>query len=136
MSAVHGSNQYFSWNGVVLHTWADNIQFPRKGETADTTAMGSGIVPKTFIPGPTEGEISVDFVWDGAAGGPDATLAGALNTAQAFEYRANNGAVGVTNPKYTGTAILDQYDITGAVGSKVAAKAHFKITGAITRATS
>jgi hypothetical protein len=134
MSAIHGKNTYFMWNSVDLSPYLNDFSFPREADTAETSTFGATY--KTYVVGLIDASISGSGVWDGAAGGPDATLAAGLATSAAFEFRANSAAVGVSNPKYTGTAILTKYEITGSIGDAVAFSAEWQLSSTVTRATS
>jgi hypothetical protein len=133
MAATHGKDAYFQWNSVSLHPFCNDISFPRDIDTVETTTMGDA--NKEYIVGLKNGSFSISGIWEAGASSVDATLGDALGTSAAFEYRANSAAVGVSNPKYTGTALLTSYEQTAGTGDAVAFSAEFMVTGAVTRAT-
>jgi hypothetical protein len=131
MAFTHGKDAYFVWNSVNLSSYINDISFPQEVDLAETSTMGN--TAKTFLAGLLDGSISIGGLFDSTA---DAALGGAIGTSAAFEFRANSGAVSATNPKYTGSAILQSYEPSASVGDAVQASAEFQISGAVTRATS
>jgi len=134
VSALHGKDSYFMWNSVNLSPYMNDLSFPREADTAEVSTFGSTY--KSYVVGLIDSTISIAGPWDGAASGPEATLGPAVGTSAAFEYRASSAAVGTTNPKYTGTAILTKYEPSGSIGDAAAYTAEFQVTGTVTRATS
>ena len=53
-----------------------------------------------------------------------------------FEIRLSDAAVSATNPKYTGSILISQHNLGGAVGELAAKNLTFQTSGAVTRATS
>ena len=134
MAAVHGKDTYFLWNAVNLSPFATEVSFPQEAETAETATFGDSW--KEYVVGLKDATISASGVWSGTAAEVDATLGGALGTSASFEFRGNSAAVGAGNPKYTGTAILTSYEVTGGIGDAVSWSAEWQVSGAVTRATS
>ena len=130
MPFVHGKTSYFSYNGVDLSPFCDNVDFPQVVETAETTTFGD--TSKDYIVGLRDATISISGKWDGAASAIDVTVGGDLGTgtARAFVY----GPSGNVSPKYSGNCFCTSYQITGAVGDVVTFSAEFQVTGNVTRA--
>jgi hypothetical protein len=60
-----------------------------------------------------------------------------VGTSTALEVRPDAGSVSATNPKFTGSGILESYPIvSGAVGDVSTTSVTFQGTGDLTRATS
>jgi hypothetical protein len=102
-----------------------------------TTNMASGGAEE-YVPGVFTGTLSVDWILDS-----DNVLADALWTAHStraavpFEAWQSTTTTGATNPKYSGTIyILEFLGVMGAVGEARKQSATYKISGAMTRATS
>jgi hypothetical protein len=133
LAATHGKDAYFLWNAVSLHPFCNDVTFARDIDTVETTTMGDSA--KEYIVGLKNGSFSISGIFEAGASSVDATLGDALGTSAAFEWRANSAAVGVANPKYTGTALLTSYEATATTNDAVAFSAEFMITGAVTRAT-
>lgn len=134
MAATHGKDAYFLWNSVNLSPYLTEFSLSRDLDTAETSTMGDS--SKEYIAGMKDATIDCSFIFEAGSGTVDATLGDAQGTSAAFEIRANSASVGVTNPKYTGTAILTSYELSPSIGDAVAGSASFQVTGAITRATS
>jgi hypothetical protein len=67
--------------------------------------------------------------------GIDAILWPLLGTTVAFEVRASNAAVGTTNPKYSGSVLVNGWSFGGSVGELAEVSVTFPLSGAVTRAT-
>ena len=130
------TNEYLSINAVVLSTWVKSATLTIDVATLDATAMGDSWTDN--IGGLKSGTLSVTFNDDLAAGGPDVTLwALAIAGAPvAFEVRLDAGTVSATNPKYTGSVLINQFMIGGNVGDLAAKTFSFPTSSVVTRATS
>lgn len=129
MAATHGLNMYLSWNSVTLSSYSTSLSKSNEAETAEVQTMGD--TWKERLAGLLDGSISGDGVFDATE---DAAMI--VGTTAAYEIRMNSAAVGASNPKWTGSAILTKYDVTGDTGSAVTASWELTFTGASTRATS
>jgi hypothetical protein len=90
------------------------------------------------LAGLEDNSFEVTWLQDFAASEVDATLAPLIRAAPfAFEIRPTSSAVSSTNPKFTGSAILTEYQpVAGEVGSAHKVSSSFEVSGVITRATS
>lgn len=112
------------------------IDFQVNGETVDLTAMSSGAW-RSFAAGLRGWQIPVQMNTDVAAASFDSILWSLYQTAVAVEIRATGAAVGTSNPKWTGTAILQSGSIFGgSVGAAAVTSFTLIGSGAVTRATS
>lgn len=115
----------------------EEVSLSRSIETAETTSFGQGV--KTYVTGLADGTISVsgkfDATVDAHIQGVVAALASGSMESASFEYKANNGATGATNPAYTGEAIITSYEVSAPVGDVVTFTLELQVTGAVTRAT-
>jgi hypothetical protein len=134
LSAVHGKDTFFEWDSVDLSPYLNDFSFPQEADTSETSTFGA--THKSYVVGLIDATISGSGIWDGTAGAADDTLAAGLATSAAFEYRANSAVAGTNNPKYTGTAILTKYEITGSIGDAAAFSAEWQVSGPVTRGTS
>ena len=134
--AVHKLyNAYFTYNSVNLSAWVKSITLNDGFPELDSTAMSNA--SRRHIAGLEEWSIDVDFEQDYASAAVDQTLSPLKGTSSAFEIRADAGTVTTTNPKWTGTALLSQYQpVGGTVGELHMTKAHFASASDLTRATS
>jgi hypothetical protein len=129
-------NAFVSINGVDLSDHVRSVTFNYSAEQQDDSAMS--IDTRTTKPGLYNWSIEVEFNQDYAASKVDATLFSLVGAA-AFPLilRPDAGAVAVTNPQFTGNAVLESYTpLQGAVGDMHIANATFQAAGDIARATS
>src|SRR5947208_573902 len=102
--------------GTDLSTYCSRIEFSVEAESKDTTTFGSGGWHEELA-GIKSGSLAVTFKQDMAVGLLDSIIWGLFATQPTFEVRMNNGARSTSNPAYTGTINLRQYNpITGSVG--------------------
>ena len=133
------TNGYFSFNTQALSSHVREIRLTiRKTTVPDHDTMGAtgtryAVVLQDF-------DLEIIFRQDFAASAVEQTLAAdaLAGTARAFEVRPDAGAVSTTNPKYTGTAFITEYEpINGAFGEVLGSRARLMPSVAgITRATS
>jgi len=103
-------------------------------EEQDTTAFGATY--RTRIAGLKDGTLSLDFHQDFGAASVDATLFPLLGSAVAFTIKPTSGTVSATNPTYSGTALVTQYQpFASSVGDLATLSVSWALSGAVTRAT-
>jgi hypothetical protein len=107
-----------------------------KDEVETTNFSGSG---RERVHGLQDNSFTVTFQQDFAAASVDAVLFPLWNNENEFtvEIRPTSGAVGTSNPKYTGTCILLEYQpLAGDVGDLSETEVTFNVQrGTFTRAT-
>lgn len=107
------------------------------GEIQEATGMNSAGV-RTKLAGLTDWSIELSLNQDFDSGRVDATLftlIGAAGVTISVMGNKTTG-VGVTNPKFSGTALLESYGpIAGGIGEVAVVSATFQGSGALTRAT-
>lgn len=100
----------------------------------ETTAFGDTY--RTRIAGLRDASLTIDFMQDFAAGAVDATLFPLLGSAIAFSIKPTSGTVSATNPSYSGTALVTQYQpFAGSVGDLATLSVTWPVTGSVTRGT-
>ncbi|MER7002206.1 phage tail tube protein [Dactylosporangium sp. NPDC000555] len=83
------------------------------------------------------GSLALTFMNDMTAASIDASMWALLGSVVTFEVRASNAAVGTSNPKYTGSVLVKQWNpIAGSPGDVNEASYTYPTSGAVTRATS
>lgn len=100
----------------------------------DTTDFASGGWTEA-IGGLKSGTLTIEFQDDVAASAIDSILWPLLGTVTTFEVRGTSAAVGTSNPKYSGSVLITQAAIGGAVGELAMKSLSFPTTGAVARAT-
>lgn len=131
-------NAYVSIGGVDLSDHVQSLVLNTGQAMQDATKMGDSTVVNTA--GLATWSLDVTFLQDYAASKVDATLEPLLGigvTPTTIIVFPAGSSIAVTNPKYTGTAILESYNpVGGAVGDNAVASATFQSASALTRTTS
>jgi predicted secreted protein len=105
-------------------------------EDKESTTFGSSGW-KEVLGGIKSAELSLTFKQDVAASNVDSVFFALLGSTTTFEIRLSNSAVGASNPKYTGTVLVNAWSpINGSVGDLAEVEVGWPTTGAVTRATS
>ena len=100
----------------------------------ETTAFGDTY--RTRIAGLRDASLTLDFHQDFGAGSVDATLFPLLGSAVAFTIKPTSGTVTATNPVYSGTALVTQYQpFANSVGDLATLSVTWPVSGAVSRAT-
>lgn len=125
-------------NGVNLSDHCSSVTIDDNSDEQDVTAMGAD--NKQVLLGVGDGTMTAEFFQDFAAGSVDATLNGLQGSNTPFNVvvKPTSAAVSATNPKYTMSSVLPNYQpLAGAFGAPSKVTAAFRNTGAtgIVRAT-
>lgn len=135
MSEVVFTNAYVELNTVDLSDHVRSVTLQYQSEPQDITAMSD--TTRQRLGGLLDWSIAIEFNQDYASGEVDATLFALVGTTFAFELRPDAGSVAPTNPKYTGTALLESYQpMGGSVGEVHVSPVQLTAASALTRATS
>jgi hypothetical protein len=86
------------------------------------------------IGGLKSGTLAIEFQDDVANSGIDDKLWAMLGTVVTFEVRLTSAVVGTSNPKWTGSVLINGHSVGGAVGDLATKSLSFPTTGAVTRA--
>lgn len=126
---------YLAFGGTDYSAYCESIELELESEAKDVTTYGSSGW-KEFLSGLKSGTLKVKIKQEFTAT-VDAALFALFGTNPTFEVRADQAAVGATNPKYTGSITFNQWNpITGSVGDDATVSVSFPTSGAVTRATS
>lgn len=126
---------YLSLNSNVLSANAKKIELTAEVEEKDVTTYGS-LGWKEVLGGLKSGALGLEFKQDFAAAALDSIMWPLLGTVVPFEVRADQAAVGTSNPKYTGNVLIKSWNpLTGSVGDDATVSVSYSTSGAITRAT-
>jgi len=137
MAFTHGSKAKFSVHDSSatlrdISSYLTSTGLSRMADMAETSALGT--TAKTYIPGMTDGTIPLDGQFDPTIDGYLSPLLG-FETPLSWEYFPAGTPVGVTKPKYSGSAFLTSYDIETGTDDKAGISGELQLTGAVTRAT-
>lgn len=127
--------QYLSINANVLNTFTKKAELTVEVEEKDVTTFAS-LGWKEVLGGLKSGELGCEFLQDFAATQLDAIMWPLLSSVVPFEVRADQGAVSTSNPKYTGSILINGWNpLTGSVGDEATVSVGFPTSGAVVRAT-
>jgi|AntDeeMinimDraft_6_1070357.scaffolds.fasta_scaffold05058_4 hypothetical protein len=124
-------------NSVALSDHLVSASLPLEQASEEITAHGDG--SRTYTLGLKDASLDLEFRQNFDASKVDATLWAIYDgdAAVAFTILPNGASVGATNPSYSGSVILTQYDPFGAsVGDTANTSPSLQVTGPVTRATS
>lgn len=133
------TDAYVLINAVDLSDHVKSVRLTYGSELQEDTAMGDDT--KSSASGLKDWTIEIEFYQDYAAGKVDATLFPLVGgAAVAFELRDDKSeVVGVNNPKFTGTGVVESYQpVGGSVGEMAMTSATLRpggTTPTLTRAT-
>jgi hypothetical protein len=127
--------QYVALNGTDLSSYTKKGELTTKVEEKEVTTYAS-LGWKELLGGLKSGELGLDFLQDVAAAALDSIMWPLLGTVVAFEVRASNSPVSTSNPKYTGSVLINGWNpIQGSVGDEASVGVSYPTSGAVTRAT-
>lgn len=126
--------EFVSIAGNDLSTYANKAEVQVEVEEKDVTTYGS-LGWKEVLGGLKSGTLACEFKQDFAATKLDSIMWPLLGTVVPFEVRADQGAVGTSNPKYTGNILIKAWNpVTGSVGDEASVSVSYSTSGAVTRA--
>jgi hypothetical protein len=103
-------------------------------EEQDTTAFGSTY--RTRIAGLKDASVTFDFHQDFGAGSIDATLFPIVGSLATVVIKPTSGTVSATNPTYTFTALVTQYQpFASSVGDLATLSVSWPVSGEVVRGT-
>ena len=127
--------QYLSINANVLNTYTKKAELTVEVEDKDVTTFAS-LGWKEVLGGLKSAELSCEFLQSFTAAELDAIMWPLLGSVVPFEVRADQAAVGTSNPKYTGSILINGWSpLTGSVGDEASVSQGFPTSGAVVRAT-
>ncbi|NUL03600.1 hypothetical protein HRW07_10200 [Streptomyces lunaelactis] len=126
--------EYLSLNGTDLSSYTRKAEVAVEVEDKDVTTYAS-LGWKEILGGLKSGELGIEFLQDVAATKIDSIMWPLLGTVVTFEVRADQAAVGASNPKYTGSVLIKSWNpIEGSVGDEASVGVSYPTSGAVTRA--
>lgn len=125
---------YVSLAGTDLSSSSSKIELSTEVEDQDVTTFAS-LGWKEVLGGLKSGELGVTFKQDVAAAALDSIMWPLLGTVVTFEVRLSNAVVGASNPKYTGSVLVNGWSpISGSVGDVAEVEVSYPTSGAVARA--
>ena len=127
---------YLALNGVDRSAWTSKVEVQVEVEEKDVTVFTSAGW-KEVLGGLKSGSLAITFKNDVAASQLDELMWALLGTVTTFEVRAANTAVSTSNPKYTGSVLINAWTpVSGSPGDVNEASYTFPTSAAVVRATS
>ena len=129
--------QFLSINATVLNTTGSlsKAELVVEVEDNEVTNYASGGW-KEYLGGLRSGSLAVEFFQDYAASAIDSIIWPLLGTVVAFEVRPTTAVVGTSNPKYTGSVLINKWGaVEGSVGDTATSSCDWPTSGAVVRAT-
>lgn len=123
-------------NSVDLSDHVSSVTLNYSAELQDETAMGDGT--RQRLAGLKDWSVEVTFQQDFSSGEVDATLFSLIGAAAfTVTVMANKTAgVGVTNPRYSGSCVLESYPpFSNTIGELATATVTFQAAGTLSRNT-
>lgn len=129
------TDAYISINSNVISDHGNKVEIPVKVEAKEATTFGQ--TWKVRRGGLKDGNLNITFLNDFVAANLDEIMWALVGTVVPFEIRATSGTVTTSNPKYTGSILIEEWTpITGKVGDLVEVDVSFPTSGTVTRGTS
>lgn len=135
MAAMVLTAAYCTLNATDIKSYAKKVELTVDVADEEVTNFASAGW-KEVLGGIKSGTLAVTLNDDVAASAIDSIIWPLLGTVVAFEVRATQAAVGTSNPKYTGSVLINGTKIGGDVGSVAEKDLSLPTSGAVTRATS
>lgn len=135
MAALVLTNAYVTINSVNLSDHITSITLNTTEDVIDTTAFGD--TARTRVAGLLDNSVVIEFQQDYATSNVEATIYPLVGSTTAIVVKPNGSTTGATNPSYTFTALVSEWQpLNGAVGELATASVTWPISGTITKATS
>ena len=122
-------------NNVQLNDHVAQIELAQEWDEVDTTVFdGSNAMSRAA--GLEDSSLSITFLQDYAASSVDATISPLVAGTATFEIFPAGTSIGATNPKYTGTVLINSWTpLAGGPGERSEVDVDWPVVGAVTRAT-
>ena len=126
---------FVSVGGNDLSSYCNSIELTTEVDAQDATTFAS-LGWKEVLGGLKSAGLALGFKQDVAAAALDSIIWPLFGTVFTFETRLSNAVVGTSNPKYTGSVLLNKWTpIGGSVGDIAEVSVDWPSSGAVTRAT-
>lgn len=134
MAKFVATNYNIKVAGTDFSTSLASVELNLESDDVETTAFGSDF--RTRVGGLKTGTISLNFHQDFGSSSVDAILYPLLNTIATVVIIPNGTAVTATNPSYTVTCLVNQYQpFASSVGDLATLSVSWPLSGTVTRAT-
>lgn len=132
MAVFAFTDAFVSVNGVDLSDHVRSVSIEAKADELDSTAMSATY--RSRIGGLNDWSISIEFNQDFAGSEVDATIFPLLGSTTAIVVRPDSAGQSATNPTYSGSVLVSQYQPVGnAVGELATVSVTWPGAGTLTR---
>lgn len=129
------TNPQITVAGTDLSGWVTSVTLDTKYDIVETTAFGD--TAKKRVAGLADNSISLEFQQDFASSAVESTIYPLLGTAASIVIKPVNTTVSTTNPSYTVSAVVAEWQpLKGGIGQLATASVTWPVSGAIAKATS
>lgn len=126
--------EFVSLGGNDLSEYCRKAELSTEVEDKDVTTYAS-LGWKELLGGLKSGELGLEFLQDVAATEIDSLMWPLLGTVVPFEVRLSQAAVGASNPKYSGSVLVNGWNpIEGSVGDEASVSVGYPTSGVVARA--
>lgn len=134
MAKFVATNYNIEVNTTDFSTSLASVELNLESDDVETTAFGSDF--RTRVGGLKTGTISLNFHQDFASASVDEVLFPLLNTIATVVVIPNGTTVSATNPSYTVTCLVNQYQpFASAVGDLATTTVSWPLSGSVIRGT-
>lgn len=134
MASLVLTDCFVSLGGTDVSTYVRSVTLPYSVELLDDTTMGD--TTRVNKPGLKVWQADIEFQNDFTDNLIDEILFGLVGTSFTMIVRPTSSAVSTSNPNYTGTGVMENYNPFGqSVGELVTSRVTIKSAGALSRAT-
>ncbi len=128
------TNAKVTINSVNLSDHIASVTLSTSADVVDTTGFSS-TAARSRVAGLLDNSVTLEFHQDFATSNVEQTIYPLLGTATTVVVTPVDTTVGATNPSYTFSALVSEWQpLSGAVGELATASVTWPISGAITKA--
>jgi len=134
------TDAYVVFASTDISAYVTSVTLSSTLDVVETTSMGS--TSRTRVAGLRDNQVTLEFNQDFASGALETLIypsdaTSKIGTAVAMEIRPTSAAASTTNPKYSFSALITEWQsVSGSVGELATVSVSWPISGAITKATS
>ena len=129
------TNPQITVAGTDLSGWITSVTLDTKYDIVETTAFGD--TAKKRVAGLADNSIALEFQQDFGSSAVESTIYPLLGTAASIVIKPVNATVSTTNPSYTVSAVVAEWQpLKGGIGQLATASVTWPVSGSITKASS
>ncbi len=134
MARIVLTNAKVTINSVNLSDHIASVTLSTSADVVDTTGFSS-TAARSRVAGLLDNSVTLEFHQDFATSNVEQTIYPLIGTATTVVVTPVDTTVGATNPSYTFSALVSEWQpLSGAVGELATASVTWPISGAITKA--